>query len=403
VRGIIIAGAVALVAVPGGTIPAAAATTGASAARPLATISASAYLGGSKISCGSATSCLAVGSNVGTQHTTATAEALSGTTWKAVPVKSPKGAADTALSGVSCKAATYCLAVGEHATSSGPSLPYALTWNGKTLTPIPSPPLPKGDSLYVFDTVSCVAVKSCVTVGTSISTTPTGGPGLDVFTDTWNGSKWTDVKTVVSGAVVLDEFTALHCFSAKACVAAGTAFSDTGAVTVLVARWNGKTWTREKAVTPAGKQLLVTDLSCVSASSCALAGFSSNAAATSAYGFLETWNGKTWSEARWPAATGDTVVYALGISCASSGDCIAVGTAGTSKSGAAAALSWNGRHWAALPVPGPAKGDSSDFEGVSCPKANDCVAIGAVGKSNATTVSPLAGYWNGTAWRLAAA
>jgi hypothetical protein len=152
---------------------------------------------------------------------------------------------------------------------------------------------------------------------------------------------------------------------------------------------------------PAGREVLVSDLSCVSAKSCALTGLTGNSSA--AYGFLEVWNGKTWSEAKWPAAKGNTLVFGLGVSCASSSNCIAVGTAGTSESRAAAALSWNGKHWVTLKVPGPLKGDSSDLEGVSCPKANRCVAIGQVATTNAATSSPLAAYWNGRSWTLAAA
>jgi len=431
------AGAVALAAVLGGTIPATAASaapapstaTAASTApaapgavsairgvaalptvalpgtaAPRAAVTSSLVALGNKISCGSATACLAVGTNINdnTGASAPIAEALSGTKWRSVSVKIPKGAAadSTGLSDVSCKAASYCLVVGGYSNSSGDQ-PYALTWNGSTLTPITAPPQPKGGELFTFDSVSCVAVKKCVAVGSSLL--PGATLAFRVFVDTWNGSKWTEVTAASPAGSALPELTALHCFSATSCAAAGTAFSTSGATSVVMATWNGKTWTRQAAATPSGQMVLVNDLSCVSAKSCAAVGISLNSSGTGAYGFLMDWNGKAWSEVKWHGAKGDTLAFVLGVSCVSASNCMAVGADGTSKAGAAQAMSWNGTKWTALKVPAPAKGDTSDFEGVSCPKAGDCVAVGLSGPANTTKPSQLAGYWNGKAWRLAAA
>jgi hypothetical protein len=82
---------------------------------------------------------------------------------------------------------------------------------------------------------------------------------------------------------------------------------------------------------------------------------------------------------------------------------VAVGVAGTHTSASAAALIWNGTHWSAAAPPSAGKGLASEFEDVSCPKAGDCVAIGQFGKFTASTAKPLAGYWNGKAWKLKAA
>jgi hypothetical protein len=416
------AGAVTLAVVLGGTIPAAAASaapavssasTAATAIRPSAAlpgtmrpralVTATAFALGNRISCGSATACLSVGSNINnnTGATTPLAEALSGRKWKSVSVKTPAGAANsTALAGVSCKAANYCLVVGDYTTSTA-ARPYALTWNGSTLTPITAPPVPKGGQLFALASDSCVAVKKCVVVGSAL--VPGATLVFRLFTDTWNGATWTQVTAASPSGSALPELTALHCFSTTSCVAAGSAFATSGATSVLIATWNGKTWTRQKAVTPAGQEVLVNDLSCVSAKSCATVGMSINNAATSAYGFLEVWNGKAWSESKYQGPKGDTLAFMLGVSCVSASNCVAVGAAGTSKTGAAEALSWNGKSWTALKVPAPAKGDTSDFAGVSCPKAGDCVAVGEGGPENTTKPSQLAGYWNGKSWKLAAA
>jgi hypothetical protein len=409
------AGAVVLAVVVGGTIPAAAASAapGAPSAsipgtvRPQAGISSLSISFGTKVSCGSSTACLAVGNNTNnsTGDSTPIAEALSGTKWKSVPVKTPKAASTVSLSGVSCKAASYCLVVGDYTTTAS-DLPYVLTWNGSTLTPITAPPQPKGGQLYAIGAVSCVAVKKCVVFGLSLI--PGATVAFRVFTDTWNGSKWTEVTSASPAGSAIPDLTALHCLSTTSCVVAGTAFSTgDGSPSVLVAAWNGKTWTRQKAATPAGELVLVNDLSCVSTTSCAAVGLSLNVSASgdssSGFGFLMNWNGKAWSEVKWQGPKGDTEALVLGVSCVSASNCMAVGAAGTSKSGAAAALSWNGTKWTAVSVPAPAKGDTSEFAGVSCPKTGDCVATGEVGPNSASTPAQLAGYWNGKAWKLAAA
>jgi hypothetical protein len=180
VHRIAIAGLVALAAVFGATASAVAATAPTintpaanspatvlpTTVRPEATVTSSLVFG-NRISCGSATKCLAVGSSVNSAgNSTPTAEALSGTKWKSVPVKTAKGAVATVLTGVSCKAATYCLVIGQYANSATTNFPYALTWNGTTLTPIAAPPMPKGnEGLSEISAVSCVAVKNCVATG----------------------------------------------------------------------------------------------------------------------------------------------------------------------------------------------------------------------------------------------
>src|SRR5258708_248788 len=168
----------AAAAVLGSVIPAAAAGAAtdsapaaaarlASPARPGASIAAVLPTTGDRISCAAPTACLAVGADSGSSgNQVPVAEALHGTTWKPVTVKAPKGAVSTALTGVSCKAATYCLVVGEFGDKTGTTHPAALTWNGTALTPV-APPTVGGFLIYNLNAVSCVAVKSCVAIGTA--------------------------------------------------------------------------------------------------------------------------------------------------------------------------------------------------------------------------------------------
>ena len=392
------------VAVPAAPVPA---TAAAGAVGPFPGMRAEAagsgaFFGfGAKISCGSPTACLAIGSSSTTVTGSATAEAWNGTAWKSVAVPVPKGASAPGLTGVSCKSATSCLVVGADVTaaSDGGDVPSALTWNGKVLTPTAALPVLKGVSLIGLDAVSCVTATSCVAVGTSFGATST----LLVVAN-WNGAKWTLRTAKNPGGVMSAEPGAIRCFSVTSCVIAGTSVTNSGAEKLLMATWNGKAFTAMKAPSPAGAKstTLLTDLSCTSLTRCVAVGLSQNPAGTTGFGFAEVLNGGTWTADKitWPKA--DTESFVLGVSCATATNCIAVGAAGTSNSGAAKALSYNGKAWSRLSVPGPGKGKSSLLTGVNCPKANDCVALGEIGASGAKTPATLSGVWNGKSWKLAA-
>jgi hypothetical protein len=418
VRKIAMSGLVALAAVLGGAIPASAAaaapgaavqapgTAAASAAvLPRAATATAFLIGGSTVSCGSVKACLAVGAN--TNNTSGipapVAEAWNGTKWKSVAVHAPKGPSGASLTGVSCKSAASCVAVGEYSTSAG-NRPFALTWNGTALTPAAAPPVPKSDTFFSLSSVSCVTTRNCVAVGMSA-----GGTGsTHVLVETWNGAKWTDHVLPASSSVLMN-FNSVSCVSATRCVVAGESDTFTGSnVTfgVLLALWNGKTLTAMKAPLPAGTGAgtpLITDVSCASAASCVAVGAVLSGSGTSGFGFTETWNGKAWTAAKVASPKGITLSFLFGVSCPTAHNCVAVGAAGTSKSGSATAMSYNGKAWSRQAVPAPGKGKSDAFEGVSCLSAANCVAIGATGATGATNssnLSPLSGIWNGKAWRL---
>jgi hypothetical protein len=346
-------------------------------------------------SCPTATTCLAVGQGATkTGAWKSIAEVRRAGVWKSVTVKSPGTTATVSnLLGVSCKAAGYCLAVGLYGPDeSAPDLtPYAAAWTGSSLTPVPKLPVPSSLSTVEATAVSCVAARSCVVIGTAFDqsafTTPGGFLGYVTCIWTWNSGKWT-VRTVPDkdndGML---SYSAIHCFSLTSCVTAGVRqpqtanVSDTGDEVPLLATWNGKTFTSMKPAlpsVPAGTAQQFASVSCTSLRSCAAVGMSSGKSTTS---FLDVWNGKTWKLTTWSGPM-----------------------AGTDARPVAAALALNGATWTATKVPGPAKGKMSVFNGVSCPKVGDCVAIGNTGAVTASSpLGQLSGYWNGKTWKLSAA
>ena len=415
-RKIVFSDLVALAAVLGSAVPAvtaSAATTAtrttawpATAARPATNISADLMAQGDKISCASLTACLAVGVASGLNGPqTAVAYALHGTAWRPVAVKAPKGARDTALTAVSCKAATYCLVIGGYDDKAGNVHPATWSWNGTALTPAAAPPVPKALDLGALAAVSCVAVKRCVAIGTGFTTgiSPSGNTQL-IWT--WNGTKWALKTAAMPGSAAGAALTAVHCFSLTSCEVAGFGRSAPATDSMVAATWNGKKFTPQKVAQPKHSTLaLPTGISCSSPAHCAAVGENSHFTAnmSTVAGFAEIWNGKTWAVTNWAGPKGSADAVLLGVSCTSPAGCVAVGVAGTNTSASAESLIWNGTHWSLAAAPSAGKGLSSEFEDVSCPKTGKCVAFGQYGKYGAGTSKPLAGYWNGKAWKLKAA
>jgi hypothetical protein len=313
----------------------------------------------------------------------------------------PKGARFAIPDGVSCKSATNCLVVGEALLNTAPGITaFAQAWNGTTLTPVATPPLP-AHTMGTASSVSCVAVNSCVVIGSGASETTNAGTQI-IWT--WNGAKWARTTVAEADPTTDTTFTGLRCFSLTSCVVAGDSMdttSNTGTDTPVAAAWNGATFTDLKTVLPTGISTAgFNGLSCVTAHNCVAVGSgapSSTSANTLA--FAEVWNGKTWTVTKWGGPKGDTQAELIGVSCTSSVRCIAVGDHGTAKAGAPAALAWTGSKWTVLKVAGPGAGKAAIFASVSCPVNGKCVTTGLTGKADGSTGVPIAGYWNGSAWK----
>jgi hypothetical protein len=389
------------------------------AQRPQASGTGALYIA-TGLSCGTLSDCLTIGM-AGATHSgplRPAAERQHAGTWKSVPVQAPTGAVMTTLDGVSCKAATYCLVVGESLSDLPPTTatsgmsPFVLSWNGTALTHAATPSVPKADSLDEILAVSCLAVRQCVAVGTG---TAQATNDTVQFVWTLNGAKW--AVTAIdepgtgssTGTTTSTMYEGLRCFSPTACVAIGetdvitnTAGGGTITSTPLASYWNGKTFTSLNIPVPSGTtDAVLNGLSCVSSHACAVVGLAAAKTSSDGLGFAEVWKGKTWAVTKWSGPKGDTDAELLGVSCLSAVRCMAVGEHGTSTTSAPAALAWSGSRWKLLPVPGAGKGKAAIFESVSCPVSGVCFAAGETGtmSKSAPTLVPLGGYFHHTAWK----
>lgn len=118
-------------------------------------------------------------------------------------------------------------------------------------------------------------------------------------------------------------------------------------------------------------------ISCPSASSCVAVGWHYYGAADHAHPLIERWNGTAWQVQAPPPDGRDGTL--AGVSCTSVDDCTAVGSL---------ILGWNGRQWRV-------ERRATSFDSVSCPARGRCVAVGVTRSG-----TPVAGTWNGSAWRV---
>ncbi len=106
-------------------------------------IPGTAFIISGKISCGTPNSCLAVAGNTAKSgQLVQVVAAWNGTAWRSVAVPTPKPTvARINLAAVSCTTATACVVVGTYVTlaGAGAERPYALAWNGQSLTPTAAP------------------------------------------------------------------------------------------------------------------------------------------------------------------------------------------------------------------------------------------------------------------------
>jgi hypothetical protein len=138
------------------------------------------------LSCTSGTSCLATGFKYNGSYTSAVvlAERWNGATWQSSKPKSPKGS-DSQLLSLSCGPIS-CTAVGSYITTANVAVSLAEEWTGAKWV-IQKTPAPKGSGSYGLLGVSCGAATSCIAVGNKyVNAINTGIP----MAEGWNGTKW---------------------------------------------------------------------------------------------------------------------------------------------------------------------------------------------------------------------
>jgi len=206
------------------------------------------------------------------------------------------------------------------------------------------------------------------------------------------GSTWAiSPSKSVTGAGYITLY-GVSCTSSTTCAATGYYYDSSNHAKVLAETFSSGAWTVSSIQKPAGvdnSELL--GVACTAADACAAVGDSYGTGPDSP--LAESFGGTKWSIASTQKAPGPLNSQMLGVSCASTTMCMAVGAINV-DTGTGLAELWNGSTWTVTPTPNP---DNSDAQlwSVSCPTTTFCVAVGdASGKG-------LGAIWNGSAWTLA--
>jgi hypothetical protein len=151
------------------------------------------YVSLAGVSCPTAKSCVTAGNgSLAKGGTGSFTETWNGKAWtRSAAIGWPKGAKNPWLVGVSCYAAAHCFAAGyidwnPEANGGNTGRAAAVQWNGEGWTSTPVTP-PGGGKATLFDAVTCRSASFCVAVGLAGPYGQSAGTGLSGF---WNGKTW---------------------------------------------------------------------------------------------------------------------------------------------------------------------------------------------------------------------
>lgn len=265
------------------------------------------------INCTSSASCLADGEY---GSLTSTGETIlnqvlrwNGRTWSVAPTPDPAGTAlgdVQAIDAIRCGSASNCIAVGTQGTfgSTFELQNEALHWNGSKWSTL-STPNPGGTSangdVSELAGLGCSGASTCFAAGTYGNLT--SGTMLNQVLR-WNGKKWSLATTPDPGGTGThdkNELFAVSCLSATSCWAVGLHGFDSGGSGTLLneaLRWNGKTWSLVKTPSPAGTGDQDTNelnaIRCASPGKCFAVGEQQKKGGPEQNEILR-WNGSRWS------------------------------------------------------------------------------------------------------------
>jgi hypothetical protein len=271
------------------------------------------------------------------------------------------------LYAVSCPSASFCLAVGQNADGQGVSVTIASGGGGSTT---PSTTTTVAPSTVSLNAISCPSASLCWAVGTSSSS---GNPSV---LDQWSSSagQWASSPDQVDSS---DTLYAVSCPSASLCWAVGTDTSQSSGEGVAI-EWTGQ-WGTPTAVAGTGG---LYGVSCPSTMLCWAAGY----ADIDRYEEAATVPWDPAVQAGWGDAQDLPFYYLTGVDCPATNACLAVGQEYTGSGYYGVSAQWlSSPGWGdeSLIPPAPSSSSSSSssdysytLNGVSCPDAQSCMAVG---------------------------
>jgi hypothetical protein len=260
-----------------------------------------------------------------------------------LPANAVQGASNQVvdINSISCASVGDCSAVGEYRNQAGRPEGLLLTETARKWATAIEAVLPANadvaEQLVTLNSVSCASPGNC-----SVGSYYDGSGAEDGLLLTETAGKWaTGVEAVLPADAAVTNQTAdlrsVSCTSAGDCTALGS-YSGTGGGALLLTETAGKWATGVEAALPANASTTepvagLSSVSCASAGNCSAVGLYVDSFGN-AQGLLLTETAGTWGtgvEAALPAnatttSTGEQVVDLPSVSCSSAGNCSAVGS-----------------------------------------------------------------------------
>jgi hypothetical protein len=257
--------------------------------------------------------------------------------------------------------------------------------------PVPNPS--QGRNTFANE-VSCASPASCLFVGEHWAN-PRGAAAN--LAEAWNGSSWRIVTAASPAGTASSALDDVACPSTKFCLAIGLAGSVRHFQNTAYTWTNSTTWRRIAVPNPSrARNSELAGLACFDSRNCMAVGNY-----TSASGrylpFAARWHDGRWKLLTTPSVPRQRFAAFQGISCPTATQCVAVGNTEDNtryRLYHAFAEVWTSGKWRISTL----RGSDSAFMGASCPARNHCFASGYTFPSGGQVARPLIESWNGRIW-----
>lgn len=275
----------------------------------------------------------------------------------------------------------------------------ALAATGWTIATVP----PTGENAFLSG-VSADSASDAWAVGSENA--ELNGVGAKPVIDHWNGTAWSQL-TAPATAGNTASLAAVSASSASDAWAVGHTQVNREDIAGLTMHWNGTAWTTVPAVNFGGIENTLIGVADIGPDDAYAVANSSS----TAQGYVEQWNGTSWSLDTLPDPNNGMNTYLNAISATSASDVWAVGYELTGTTAAneryeTYSLHWNGSAWAIVPMPavtGPDNLLDYEFNSIDAISPTNVWAVGDSGDNadvGGTPASTLIEHYNGTSWSI---
>lgn len=333
------------------------------------------------LTCASTTWCFVVGAKYVSGNNLTLVEQWNGTTWTIATTPTPSGTG-AYFNDVSCPTAMMCVAVGEsQSVSTGKAHTFAAHWNGTSWSVVTTP-TPSSTSVSPnLVGVSCSSTSDCFAIS-----------DMNLI-EHWNGTGWAGVASPAHGALV-DELSDVVCLSASSCSGVGMAVPTSAASTLppqaAAEQWDGTSWKVQGVSQHQPAQSTLSAVACKLTVCFAVGQYTEPGGKTAP--LIERSSAAGWKIVAGPRRAG-TESMLSGVACPTTTACFAVGR---TLNGKTLAMVWRGKSWAIVKSANKASWPSR-LTNIACVSARDCWAVG---RYDGNLLGTLVEHWNGTAWTI---